>query len=391
MRIACIIDVYSRGTYHEVINQVYLMAVARLYDQVTYIAAASSCRNLRQLLDAVGFDYGNVQWVEKQFASDEIKPLGTNKIGERIKYSWLKYWYYLQSPKGTDVFYNNNLFLAIPLIQYLSLGKDNRVFSLLHGEMEVIDPAKATTTGKRISSSFFRWVFGSTRLSSRMQFIVLSKSMRDYFCSMISPVNHANIHWMDHGYIRPANPLVGKVSLPAGEPAVLKVGLPSILNADHGLELVRQLLTSLTDSSPLKFYGISRVEGKIEDRHFLQLSPHDSYLPFDEYNAYVCEMDVLLFPYKPDSYRMAASGAALEAIWNGKPIVAMQTPYFSYLFERFGQMGILCNDEEELLTALLAWPMLPTALTQQFIENIKNARESLSPAAIQQQLSHIVS
>lgn len=390
MRCAWIIDVYSRGTYHEVINQVYLMAVARLYDQVTYIAAASSCRNLRQLLDAVAFDYSNVRWEEKQFASDEIKPLGTNKIGERIKYSWLKYWYYLQSPKGTDVFYNNNLFLAIPLIQYLAWGKDNRVFSLLHGEMEVIDPAKATTTGKRISSRFFRWVFGSTRLSSRMQFIVLSKSMQDYFCGQISPVNHAHIHWMDHGYIRPANPLVGKVSLPTDEPGILKVGLPSILNADHGMDLVRQLLSRLTDN-PLRLYGISRVEGKIEDLHFVQLSPNDSYLPFAEYNAYVCEMDVLLFPYKTDSYRMAASGAALEAIWNGKPIVAMQTPYFSYLFERFGPMGILCNDEEELLAALLAWSQLPAQQIQEFTENLKTARESLSPTAIQQQLSHIVS
>lgn len=390
MRNAWVIDVYSRGTYHEVINQVYLMAISRLYDQVTYVAAASSCRNLRRLLDAVAFDYSNVQWIEKTFASDEIKPLGTNKMGERLKYSWLKYWYYLQSPKGTDVFYNNNLFLAIPLIQYLAWGKSNRVYSLLHGEMEVIDPAKAMTGGKRISSRFFRWVFGKTTLSSRLQFIVLSQSMREYFCAHVSAANRSHIHWMDHGYIRPANPLVGHVSLPATVESGVNVGLPSILNADHGLALVRRLLPHLAGSS-LYLYGISKVEEEIGDSHFVQLSPRGGYLPFDQYNAYVCRMDVLLFPYQTDSYRMAASGAALEAIWNGKPFVAMRTPYFSYLFQRFGDLGILCDTEAELLSALTAWEQLPAEHRESFGRNLKAARASLHPESITQQLSQIIS
>ena len=35
---AVIIDCYSRGNYHEVINQGYLMMISILYEQVTYIA-----------------------------------------------------------------------------------------------------------------------------------------------------------------------------------------------------------------------------------------------------------------------------------------------------------------------------------------------------------------
>ena len=39
---AIIIDAYSRGGYHEVINQSFLMMISNLYATVTYIADESA-------------------------------------------------------------------------------------------------------------------------------------------------------------------------------------------------------------------------------------------------------------------------------------------------------------------------------------------------------------
>ena len=44
-------------------------------------------------------------------SEEEVKKVSANKFGERLKYSWLKYYYYMKQPSDVDVFYNNNLFL----------------------------------------------------------------------------------------------------------------------------------------------------------------------------------------------------------------------------------------------------------------------------------------
>ena len=68
-KIACIIDTYSKGSYHEVINQSYLMMIAELYDKVIYIADKSSCDNLRKLLDSCNVHYDNISFKEKNIGS----------------------------------------------------------------------------------------------------------------------------------------------------------------------------------------------------------------------------------------------------------------------------------------------------------------------------------
>lgn len=391
MKQAIIVDVYSRGTYHEVINLVYLMSVARHYDSVTYLAAASACDNLRVQLASLGVDTSHISFVEKHFSSDQIKSLGSNKLAERLKYSWLKYWYYMQAPAGADVFYNNNLFLAIPLIQYLSLGKKQRVFSLLHGEMEVIDPATAMTKEKSMSAHFFGWVFRNQKLSARFKFIILSADMHQYFCSKIAEKNRERIAWMDHGYVRPANPFVGELTFMAADYKGLKVGLPSILNVAHGIDIFRKLLSAIPSSSDVMFYAVSRVEGEICHEKFVQLSPEDDYLPSMQYNACVQAMDVLLLPYQAGSGRLTASGAALEAIWCRKPIIAMRTYYLDYLFCRFGSMGILCDDETQLADAVAQWGSQGAEMLARYQENLDIARAALSPENVSRQFAEIIS
>lgn len=57
---AYIIDAYSHGSYHEVINQGYLMMISELYEKVFYIADESSCENLRILLGKCNVKYNNI-------------------------------------------------------------------------------------------------------------------------------------------------------------------------------------------------------------------------------------------------------------------------------------------------------------------------------------------
>ena len=87
---AVIIDMYSHGSYHEVINQAYLMMVSDIYEEVTYIADKSSCENLRSLLTKCNFDYSNIRFVEKNVSHIKCKSPGLTYLIKLIKVSIVK-------------------------------------------------------------------------------------------------------------------------------------------------------------------------------------------------------------------------------------------------------------------------------------------------------------
>lgn len=393
MKQATIIDVYSRGNYHEVINTAYLMMIASLYDQVNYIAADSACYSMRQMLASLSFSASNISFQEKTFSEAEVKKTSANKFGERLKYSWLKYYYYMKQPAGTDVFFNNNLFLAITFLSWFSFGKKNRIFSLCHSEMEVINPAEATRFSKKVSAWYFGWVFRHTHISERFCFILLSDAMKEYFLRFTAPQNIARVQSIDHAYLRPDNPLKESFSVPVlSRQESVKIGLPSILNSDHGLDFFKQILVA-TAASNVSFYGISIVAEELSSENFMNLNPGDKLMGYDIYNAYLCCMDLLLFPYASDSYKLTASGAFLEAIWNGIPVIALHNQYFDSLFSRFGAMGFLFDDQESLIAFLTKVDTTRPDFVQQmeiFRQNMSKAKVSLHPDQVILQLARVL-
>ena len=88
---AYIIDPYSSGSYHEVINQSYLMMISSLYDKVVYIADKTSCDNLRKLMDACHYDYSNVVFEEKDFKRLRTGWNGLDYLIWMLLTGWLDY------------------------------------------------------------------------------------------------------------------------------------------------------------------------------------------------------------------------------------------------------------------------------------------------------------
>ena len=363
------------------------MMIAAMYDKVTYIAAASSCAVMSDMLQSFGFDKSNITFVEKTFAEEEVKKVTANKFGERLKYSWLKYYYYMKQPLDVDVFYNNNLFLAISLISWFSFGKKNKVFSLCHNEMEVIDPKAASRFSKKVSSWYFGWIFRHTVLPEKFTFILLSDNMKEYFRKFISPKNADRIKSIDHPYLRLPNPLIGKLEVPSSGHNI-KIGLPSSLKADHGIDFFRQILQE-TQNSDVTFYAISLVSERIVSPNFVDLGRKDQLLDYHTYNAYINCMDYLLFPYDIESYKLAASGAFLEAVWNNIPIIALHNNYFDSFFKMYGPMGFLFNNKEDLIS-FIKQGRVDEEENASFRNNMKLAKDALHPERIKEKFRTII-
>ena len=377
---AVIIDMYSHGSYHEVINQAYLMMVSDIYKEVTYIADKSSCENLRSLLTKCNFDYSNIRFVEKNVSHIKCKSPGLTYLIKLIKVSILNFIYYNKCDKDEDVFYNNNLFFAIILISLFSKKRKN-IYILCHNEMELIDKKSSSSSVTKILSIYFRFVFCQMGLNKIFHFILLSSDMVNYFNSFISHKNHARIYWIDHSYIRPENKIDAKHQIVDNR---IKIGIPGAITSSRGLDVLKQILSHIKNDN-ICIYALSTCSEKVNDKHFIMLNSTNDLLPFEKYNAYVQSMDAILLLYDTNSYKLTASGAILEAIWNEKPIIALRNSYFEYLFNKYGEFGILCDDIMTLINEINNFN-----INSLYMRNIIIAKNSLNPASVQTQLSKIV-
>lgn len=380
---AYIIDAYSTGSYHEVINQGYLMMISELYNEVIYIADKSSCENIRKLLKYCNVRCENVKFQEKniRFSHLIFCGEGVNYLLKLMKVSLLNYWYYVKTPRGTDVFYNNNLFFAILFIS-LFAKKNKKIFSMCHNEMELIDSTKANSSATRLLSSFFRMIFCKLHLNEIFHFILLSPKMVEYFSSFVTlNVNKKRLFSIDHAYIRPNNEVLSIYKI---EDTKIKIGIPGAINKSRGLDSLKEIIQKLKNKN-ICIYALSDCSECIESPQFVQLNKGNGLLPFEQYNAYVCSMDAMLLLYDTKSYKLTASGAILEAIWNEKPIIALKNAYFEYLFKKFGDMGILCNTVEELCMQLEIFEN-----RQNFRESILKAKKTLVPNSVKKQLKEIL-
>lgn len=381
---ACIIDPYSRGNYHEVINQAYIMMIASLYNQVTYIADVSSCNCLKKLMDECNFDYSNVTFIEKHFFTCHIGWAGVDYLIKMLTVGWWDYLYYMKTPKNTDVFYNNNIYEGISLISNFSFLKKNRIFNLCHSDMECIIKHENDSIPIRLFSWYLQHIFIKNKLPKKINFILLSPDMVTYFNQFIKPQNRNRIFAIDHAYIRPKNEIV--ISQKSSN--IIEIGIPGAITSNRGLKTLNLILSGMKNTK-IRIYALSFVSGNVTGNNFIKLNETGNLMPFKEYNANVQRMDMMLFLYDKGSYKLTASGAILEAIWNEKPIIALENHYFRYLFNKFGDLGILCQSLEELISVINE--IKTHKALDKYLVNIKKAKEQLLPSKVKIQLKKIVS
>ena len=381
-RKACVIDVYSYGSYHEVINQGFLMMISQLYSEVVYIAEKSSIENQKRLLDSCNVDYSNVSFIEKKICFPKFRSAGLSYLFRLVIVSCLNYYYYIKTSKDEDVFFNNNLFFALALISFFSCWKKNRVYSMCHNEMEMIDEKKRDTGAMKIWGSFLKIMFTRSSVNQKINLLLLSPRMENYFKQFVHPKNCNRIGWIDHCYIRPENNRIDGILQAGG----LKIGIPGAITLNRGLPQLKKILNGIRGSQ-LKLFATSFVSGIQDSENFECLNKKGRLLPFAEYNSFIQQMDVLVLFYEAGSYKLTASGAILEAIWNQKPIFALRNNYFEYLFERFGQLGELFDCEEDLVKALIS---IKQTDIEKYYPALRLAKDALNPNCVKQQLQNVL-
>lgn len=103
----------------------------------------------------------------------------------------------------------------------------------------------------------------------------------------------------------------------------------------------------------------------------------------ETYERLLQDTSYTIFPYEPRFYSLVASGAVLDTLAAGKPLIALRNSQFEEMFETMGDIGYLCDDLAEIravVTRILKDP--PRARYRQQSETILARRSVYGPAAV---------
>lgn len=143
----------------------------------------------------------------------------------------------------------------------------------------------------------------------------------------------------------------------------IRVGTVGILNYYKGSELYPEIALALSNVPNLNFYAIGNIQcnGKVLADAGIDINGCNStHIPDHEFIQRVKQLDYLLFLYPSDTYKLIASGAILDSIRFHRPIIGLSTDYFKYIFEKFGKLGFLADNVDELINILRQLPCIET-------------------------------
>ena len=135
----------------------------------------------------------------------------------------------------------------------------------------------------------------------------------------------------------------------------------------------------------VEFHLIGRVMPGSDLASFAVLDSPASelHLSRQEFLDRLARLHFVFLPFKPGYYNLSASGALLDAITWLKPIIATRLPIVADLFARFGDIGYLCDDPEEMRAALaeIVTRSDPGRYREQ-VTAMRRAREARMPSAL---------
>ena len=111
----------------------------------------------------------------------------------------------------------------------------------------------------------------------------------------------------------------------------------------------------------------------------------------EAYERLLQETSYTIFPYQPGFYSLVASGAVLDTLAAGKPLIALRNAQFQEMFEAMGDIGYLCGDLAEMravVAGIVKDP--PRARYRQQSENILARRSIYGPAAVGDELRRLL-
>ena len=376
------IDTFAVGSAHEMFNTSLLIMCAETFEQVQCYTSRSAYHAMQNILD---------HHIPKNVTYSPLPILnGSGRFCLLWRYlagTLLNAWYILTAPKGSHFILPFNNVFSLKIINTINKIRKHKIIIFCHGEMEglISDKMKAGLLSQliiQLSRLFF--LNKRTRIAPNLFFAVIGNKIKSNLVSYLSPEIAQHFISVDHPYIFKTS-----LSPTSTSKTKLYIGTVGALSPTKGMHqfitFVKKLPASLRSFLDISVTG--RIFGDVSSLLKLNVDIPDTTEPLsrEEFDKRIHSLDYILYFYSPDSYKVTASGALMDAIYHQKPIIALRTDYFEYFFARFGQIGYLCNTIEQMIDILIHLIEHPdTALKPDF----KTIQTQLSPYSMVSQFQN---
>ncbi|HET6235168.1 MAG TPA: hypothetical protein VFE41_09420 [Acetobacteraceae bacterium] len=185
----------------------------------------------------------------------------------------------------------------------------------------------------------------------RLRFMVLEQGIRDTLATLL-PRAAARTDVLE----LPIN-----VAELADQPAPgfappIRIGLVGLATAAKGTHLFLDLAREMTARFPGKvtFHHVGRLTPDADPAPFAVLAdpPSTAHLSRAEFTARLAALHYVFLPIREGYYNLSASGALLDAMTWAKPVITRALPIITPHFQRFGDIGYLCDSDAAMRTAV---------------------------------------
>lgn len=374
------IDTYSTRLFHLQINTCILKMLSDLYPgEVVYYSSGSSRTNVIDLckeLSDIPYHHLTV-----------IDPHNNIAAVLRAFFSAFQNVRMLLSSNSDDLlFYNYDNVFSLHLINTINRFLKRKIIIVCHGELELLLPEiKGGIFAKMMSRVLKAFFSEDNRIDERITFCVLGKSILHNVRKILPSTASCHFSFFDHPYIYKDS----KSKKKKGD--VLNVGMVGTFSDEKGAADFVWLVQQLHGHKNICFSVTGTVTSRLEELKSLGVSLPSNQgkglVPRKEFADRLKELDYLLFLYPSDSYKLTASGAIMDAIEWGIPILAIKNDYFCNIFESYGTFGHLVNNKYEIKDLILSFLNKKDDDPKMEFDSI---RRNSSPEAISEQLQKIV-
>ncbi|HEX9666323.1 MAG TPA: glycosyltransferase [Thermodesulfobacteriota bacterium] len=133
----------------------------------------------------------------------------------------------------------------------------------------------------------------------------------------------------------------------------IRFGFLGLANEQKGFSIFVKLATQVSRiyRNQAEFHAIGMFpNGKapVKELDALAIKPCFERLSRKDFVERVKQLHFAIFPHRMEQYELTASGVLMDAIAWGKPIIARRIPIFHDLFNKYGEIGYLFDNDSEL-------------------------------------------
>ncbi|SDF71832.1 hypothetical protein SAMN05660235_02521 [Sporolituus thermophilus DSM 23256] len=263
--------------------------------------------------------------------------------------------------------------------------QNQKIIIVLHGEVGWINEKEVKH--RKICGCLLKSALELKKKDKNLKYITLGEViMQNIVLNM--DIQKELLISIDHPYIY--SPIPSR--LPSFKPLSLaSIGTADLTRNAHLIFEVGQKYKEYVDVGLLKLEIIGPMNpdiGKYANKYVAYCKTNEK-LSRLEYENKIAEIDYVLFFRDNNQYTMRASGAFFDAIQFEKPIIAIKNDYFEYYFKRFGNIGYLCENIENLYRTIdYILKNKPLAEYHEQLNNIRRAKENLAITHIERDLKN---